>query len=248
MNSKSFDSSFQDLQKALDILQLSPKTQFYVNFYLLKLKNQISELPNAEILMAANKLPNAETITDKLPNAEIMMAAAILLASKQCNQERKLRDIINAVFYAITNTRIEINQHFWLLKDGLVAAEGYLLRVLGFKTELDYVLNNYCRCALLLKITDRVVLQFGISTILECIALDSVLESCEFVDGSSSARLVSIAVLTLSHQIVLKWSREKFVDLCISRGTDDWTGQLKSEKVTSRLKALIEDIRIQIKA
>ena len=64
------------------------------------------------------------------------MATVLHLSCKQTETHRKLRDIINSVYYAIHSKNLEINQTFWDLKEAITTFELVLLRILKFNTHV----------------------------------------------------------------------------------------------------------------
>ena len=79
---------------------------------------------------------------------ESVAAACIFLASKVCEEPRRVRDCINAVHLAITGSPLEDSHLYWALKERIVLAEQQVLRSLGYDTAVEQpqiLLLNFLR-------------------------------------------------------------------------------------------------------
>ena len=64
-------------------------------------------------------------------------SACLLLASKICEEPRRLRDVLNAVELAMVGEYVRDAHDYWARKEHLVAAEQTLLRSIGFDTSFE---------------------------------------------------------------------------------------------------------------
>jgi hypothetical protein len=134
-----------------------------------------------------------------LDHFEILFPAAIVVATK--STELKLRDILNVFHYLFTERELEINSEYWELRDGLISAEGILLRAIGFQIEVDNLmldLYSYCDDHRI----DRLTWQTAIAVLNDAMSIKEVVMKSEIVDGRSDARLVTMAVLEVAKMFV----------------------------------------------
>ncbi|KAJ3359128.1 hypothetical protein HDU91_005004 [Kappamyces sp. JEL0680] len=139
---------------------------------------------------------------DLQDHQEILQAAAVLVACKQHNKSIKVRDIVNAFFWAYHQTHLPINSMFWKLRDSLIRAEFILLRAIGFQSDVDNPYADYAATALEWRILDRPLLQTGICILNDCMHLQELCLLLVYGDaGQSRVRQVSWAVLGLAWYI-----------------------------------------------
>jgi hypothetical protein len=112
----------ESLGSAMKLLEISHQIRQNVYLYM-TLANEFEELNQHE---------------------EIMEAAACVIALKQWNEDRKLRDIVNSFYYVRHSQVLPINSTFWKLKDSLIRAEFVLLRAIGFQTEAADAYSDLC--------------------------------------------------------------------------------------------------------
>ena len=74
---------------------------------------------------AAASSSSSETHADRL-------AACLFLATKMCEEPRRVRDVLNATHLALTHKPLSSSHEYWARKEQLALSEQRLLRALGF--------------------------------------------------------------------------------------------------------------------
>lgn len=106
---------------------------------------------------------------------EIFAAACFLVATKECSNERKVRDITNCFFYIHHKPhQLQLDNMYYDLKDSLIRVEILVLRCLGFQTSIPNVFDHLSDLAQETGVHDRNVLQIAIALLNSAVYLDEV--------------------------------------------------------------------------
>jgi hypothetical protein len=133
------------------------------------------------------------------PDDEARVAACLFVASKVCEQPRRARDVVNAVYRVVHGCLLRDARDYWSRKASLLAHEQRLLRILGFDLTIAHphpLLYHYL---------DALDPPLPLANLAAAIVNDSA-SSAEC--GARPARLIACAAIALAAALIHPLSAE----------------------------------------